>query len=92
MATFDAFVFMKRQSGGNLYMSLTISTIVKLLYFFSHLCAIQPEPHPEVSSEGIAIHLKSASKNPIKPPKSLIQIIGRPRDTKIEPNRLCVFQ
>ena len=75
MATFNAFVFMKRHSGGTLYMSRTIPitsttpTILKLLYFFSHLCALQPEPHPEVNSEGIPIHLKSAPKTPDKAPK-----------------------
>ena len=75
MATFNAFVFMKRQNGGILYMSRTIPitsttpTILKLLYFFSHLCALHPEPYPEVNSEGIAIHLKSAPKTPDKAPK-----------------------
>jgi hypothetical protein len=75
MATFNAFVFMKRQSGGILNMSRTIPitsttpTILKLLYFFSHLCALNPKPHPEVNSEGTAIHLKSAPKTPDRAPK-----------------------
>jgi hypothetical protein len=75
MATFNAFVFMKRQNGGILYMSRTIPitstnpTILQLLYFFSHLCALDPEPYIEVNSEGIAIHLKSAPKTPDKAPK-----------------------
>jgi hypothetical protein len=75
MAIFNAFVFMKRQTGGILHMSRTIPitsttpTILKLLYFFSHLCALHPEPYPEVNSEGIAIHLKSAPKTPDKAPK-----------------------
>jgi len=75
MATFNAFVFMKRQSGGILYMSRTIPitsttpTILKLLYYFSNLCAIHPEPHPEVNSDGIVVHLKSAPRTPDKAPK-----------------------
>jgi len=75
MTTFNAFVFLKRQNGGILHMSRTIPitstdpTILKLLYFFSHLCALDPEPHPEVNSEGIVIHLKSAPKTPDKAPK-----------------------
>lgn len=75
MATFNAFVLLKRQTGGILFMSRTIPinstnpTILKLLYFFSHLCALHPEPHPELNSEGIAITLKPAPKTPDKAPK-----------------------
>jgi hypothetical protein len=75
MATFNAFVFMKRENGGILYMSRTIPitattpTILKLFYFFSHLCALHPEPYPETDSEGVPIHLKSAPKTPDKAPK-----------------------
>jgi hypothetical protein len=53
MSTYNSFVFLKRQSPGKLYMSPTIHsdatspTIHKLLYFFSHLCALSTEPHPE---------------------------------------------
>jgi hypothetical protein len=75
MATFNTFVFMKQQNGGILHMSRTIPitsttpTILKLLYFFSHLCALHPEPHPEVNSDGIVIRLRSAPKTPSKAPK-----------------------
>ena len=75
MATFNAFVFMKRQSGGILYMSRTIPitsttpTVLKLLYYFSHLCALHSEPYPEVNSDGIVIDLKSAPRTPDKAPK-----------------------
>jgi len=75
MATFNAFVLMKRQNGGILYMSRTIPinsttpTILKLLYYFSYLCALHPDPYPELNSEGIPIHLKSAPKTPDKAPK-----------------------
>ena len=75
MSTFNAFVFMKRQTGGIFYMSRTIPitsttpTILRLLYYFSHLCALNPEPHPEVNSEGTAIHLKFAPKTPDRAPK-----------------------
>ena len=58
MTTFNSFVFLKRESPGILYMSNTISiditapTILQLLYFFSHLCAIDTSPLPELNSEG----------------------------------------
>ena len=75
MATFNAFVFLKRQSPGVLHMSRTIPitsttpTILKLLYFFSYLCALDSNPHPEVNSEGDAINLRSAPKTTDKAPK-----------------------
>jgi len=75
MATFNAFVLLKQQTGGILYMSRTIPinsttpTILKLLYYFSYLCALHPDPYPELNSEGIPIHLKSAPKTPDKAPK-----------------------
>lgn len=75
MTTFNSFVFIKRQSPGVLHMSRTIPidsttpTILKLLYFFSHLCALDTDPHPELNSEGNAIYLTSAPKTADKAPK-----------------------
>jgi hypothetical protein len=68
ISTFNAFVFMKRQSPGILLMSRmipnnsTTPTVMKILYFFSYLCARDPVPHPEINSEGIEIHLRKAEK------------------------------
>jgi hypothetical protein len=49
--------------------SSTTPTIMKLLYFFSHLCARDPLPHPETNNEGIRIHLKKAPKDTSAAPK-----------------------
>lgn len=75
ISTFNTFVFMKRASPGILYMSRmipinsTTPTIMKLLYFFSHLCARDPVPCPETNSEGISIHLRRADKTTSAAPK-----------------------
>jgi hypothetical protein len=75
ISTFNTFVFMKRQSPGILYTSrmipnnCTTPTIMKLLYFFSHLCARDPVPHPETNFEGIAIHLRNAENTAAAAPK-----------------------
>src|SRR5580704_10163788 len=64
ISTYNAFVFMKRQSSGILYMSRMIPndstnpTIMKLLYFFSHLCARDVVPCPETDDEGIEVRLR----------------------------------
>jgi len=42
---------------------------MKLLYFFSHLCARDPVPCPETNSEGIPIHLRRADKTTSPAPK-----------------------
>lgn len=47
----------------------TTPTVLKLFYFFSHLCALHPEPYPETDPEGIPIRLKSAPRTPDKAPK-----------------------
>ena len=47
----------------------TTPTILKLLYYFSHLCAVHSEPHPEVNADGIVVRLKSAPRTPDKAPK-----------------------
>jgi hypothetical protein len=44
-------------------------TVMQLLYCFSHLCALNPGPHPEKNNEGIPIHLKTAEKDTSKAPK-----------------------
>src|SRR5579859_4350192 len=91
MATFNAFVFMKRQSPGVLHMSRTIPitsttpTILKLLYFFSHLCALDTDPHPELNSEGNAIHLRSAPKTTDKAPKIPEPNYRQPQRTALPP-------
>ena len=47
----------------------TSPTIMKLLYFFSHLCARDPLLCPERNNEGIEIHLTKASRNTSAAPK-----------------------
>ena len=47
----------------------TDPTILKLLYFFSHLCAMDTDQHPEVNAQGNAIYLRSADKTTDKAPK-----------------------
>jgi hypothetical protein len=75
ISTFNAFVFLKRQNPGILYMSRLIPndstnpTIMKFLYFFSHLCTLDPLPHPETNHEGIKIHLTIAEKDTSAAPK-----------------------
>ena|SRR2546423_6022677 len=56
MTTFNSFVFLKRESPGILYLSDTIAVdctdptrILELLYFFSHMCAIDTDEHPKVT-------------------------------------------
>ena len=75
ISTFNAFVFLRRQSPGILYMSRLIPntstnpTIMKLLYFFSHLCARDPLPCPETNNDGVEIHLIRAAKDTSAAPK-----------------------
>jgi hypothetical protein len=75
ISTFNSFIFMKRESPGILYMSRmihinsTTPTIMKLLYFFSHLCARDPIPCPETNLEGIIISLQKADKTTSAAPK-----------------------
>src|SRR5271169_6883646 len=69
ISTFNSFIFLKRESPGILYMSRmipinsTTPTIMKLLYFFSHLCARDPIPCPETNLEGIVISLRKSGQN-----------------------------
>ena len=89
MSTFNSFVFLKRNSPGVLHMSRmipnasTTPTIMKLLYYFSHLCALAVNPHPELDSEGNAIHLSSAPKTAEKAPKIPDPNYVRPPQTKL---------
>ena len=82
VSTFNAFVFLKRESPGILYMSRMIPinsitpTIMKLLYFFSYLCAHDPIPHPETNVEGKPITLKTT-----KPPASATPKVPNPNNT-----------
>lgn len=75
ISTFNAFVFLRRQNPGILYMSRLIPnnstdpTIMKVLYFFSHLCARDPLPYPETNNEGIEIRLTRATKDTSPAPK-----------------------
>lgn len=82
---------MKRETPGILYLSRMIPnnstplTIMKLLYFFSHLCARDPLPYPETDSEGIAIYLTKAEKTSSLAPK--LPNPDRPiRQTQLLPN------
>lgn len=43
--------------------------MMKLLYFFSNLCAVDPVPHPETNSEGIPIQLRKAQITTSAAPK-----------------------
>jgi hypothetical protein len=47
----------------------TTPTIMKLLYYFSHLCTLNINPHPELDSEGNQVHLKNAPRTADKAPK-----------------------
>lgn len=75
MSTFNSFVFMKRHSPGVLHMSRmipntsTTPTVMKLLYYFSHLCALDIDSHPELDSEGNEVHLRNAPRTADKAPK-----------------------
>ena len=75
MSTFNSFVFMKRQTPGVLHMSRmihntsTTPTIMRLLYYFSYLCAQNISPHPELDSEGNKISLRNAPKTTAKAPQ-----------------------
>ena len=75
ISTFNALVFLKRENPGVLYMSRMIPnnsttlTVMKLLYYFSYICARDPAPRPETNNEGILIHLKTAGKDTSKAPK-----------------------
>ena len=80
-ATFNTFIFMKRQNGGNLFLSPTIlitsttPTVLKLLDFFSHLCTtLHSVSDPEVNSKATIDHLKSAPKTPDKASKFPIHL------------------
>jgi hypothetical protein len=75
MSTFNSFVFLKRQTPGVLHMSRMIHntstspTIMRLLYYFSSLCAQDIIPHPELDSEGNKISLTAAPKTTGKAPQ-----------------------
>src|SRR5277367_6533298 len=89
MSTFNSFVFMKRNSPGVLHMSRTIPntsttpTIMKLLYYFSHLCALGVDSHPELDSEGNELYLRSAPRTAHKAPKIPDPNPVRPQQTKL---------
>jgi hypothetical protein len=75
MSTFNSFVFMKRQSPGVLHMSRlihnssTTPTVMKLLYYFSYLCALDTSPHPELDSVGNEIILVRADNSTGEAPR-----------------------
>lgn len=54
---------------GHSFMSQMISynstnpTVMKILYYFSHLCTLDPVPHFETNLEGIRIYLTKADKD-----------------------------
>jgi hypothetical protein len=60
-------------------------TILKPLYFFSHLWALDPDPHPELNSEGNAIHLRSAAKTTDKASKIPDPNYVQPQPTALPP-------
>lgn len=69
------FLFLKRHTPDVLHMSRmipntsTTSTIMKLLYYISHLCALDTEPHPELDSEVNELYLRNAPTTVDKAPK-----------------------
>ena len=75
LSTYNAFVFLKRERPGILYMSRMIPnncnspTIMKLLYFFSHLCARDVGCYPETDAVGQQITLTRADKDTARAPK-----------------------
>jgi len=90
MSTFNSFVFMKRNGPGALHMSRmipntsTTPTIMKLLYYFSHLCAVGINSHPELDSDGnFEIHLSSAPRTADKAPKIPDPNYARPPQTEL---------
>jgi len=90
MSTFNSFVFMKRNGPGALHMSRmipntsTTPTIMKLLYYFSHLCAVGVNSHPELDSDGnFEIHLSSAPSTADKASKIPDPNYARPPQTEL---------
>lgn len=75
ISTFNAFVFLKRESPGILHISRLIPNnsvtppIMKILYYFSFLCARDLGPHPERNNEGVEIHVRNAERDTSKAPK-----------------------
>jgi hypothetical protein len=75
LSTYNAFVFMKRERPGILYMSRFIPnnsnspTIMKLIYFFSHLCARDVGSYPEMDAVGQQITLTRADNDTRRAPK-----------------------
>jgi hypothetical protein len=75
LSTYNAFVFLKRERPGILYMSRMIPnnsnspTIMKLIYFFSHLCARDVGYYPETDAGGQQITLTRADKDTGRAPK-----------------------
>src|SRR5438045_3355073 len=88
MTTFNSFVFLKRESPGILYMCDTIPidladpTILKLMYYFSHLCALNTGEHPEVNAAGNLIYLRPADKTAERAPQI-------PDTNYVRPHRLA---
>lgn len=88
ISPFNSFVFMKRHIPGVLHMSLipntsTTQTIMKLLYYISHLCALDTDPHPELDSEGNELSLRSAPRSADKAPKIPDPNYVRPKRTTL---------
>jgi hypothetical protein len=105
LTTFNSFIFLKRQSPGVLYMSrmipntTTTPTILKLLYYISHLCARDANAHPELDYEGNAVRLQNAPKTTDKAPKIPDPAYVRPKSNTLRtitfpeaPRRLPRFQ
>jgi hypothetical protein len=75
LSTYNAFIFMKRERLGILSMSRMIPnncnspTIMKLIYFFSHLCARDVGNYPETDAVGQQITLKRADNDTGRAPK-----------------------
>jgi hypothetical protein len=75
ISTYNAFIFLRRKSPGILYMSrlipinCTTPAIMKLLYYFSHLCTTDTVPCPETNNEGITISLTKAPKDTSAAPR-----------------------
>jgi hypothetical protein len=92
ISTFNEFVFLKRESPGILYMSRPIPnnslmpTIMKILYYFSYLCAMDPGPHPERNNEGMEIHVRNAERDTSKAPEIPNPAVNLTRKTLHSPS------
>jgi hypothetical protein len=83
ITTVNAFAFLRRERGGKLFLTRLIPatrtdpTILRMLYYFSHLCAIT-EPLIETHEDGRRITVSAAETN-----TSLAPLVPLPRPVRI---------